>query len=403
MLSEITEGRVELVDGVRSYTFGGVTSDFPVTARVSVHDCAFYRRAALGGHIEVARSYADGLWTCDDLTALIRIFARHSDTLDATDRGWARVVEPLHRAYHWFRRNSPSGSRRNIAAHYDLGNDFFRLFLDETMTYSAGIFETSRSSMRDASIAKLDRICRKLRLSPDDHVLEIGTGWGSFAIHAARHYGCRVTTTTISREQHALAQKRVEEAGLTDRVETLLRDYRELDGQFDKLVSIEMIEAVGHQYFDTFFQKCASLLKPDGQMALQAITIADQRFETARRTVDFIKREIFPGSCIPSVERICRSVASSSDLRVTHLEDITPHYATTLARWRETMYRNIEAIRALGYSDRFIRLWDFYFCYCEGGFAERYIGTVQMTLSRPRNRSAPILPAVDAPAIEVGA
>lgn len=395
MLSKIAEGRLVLEEPSETHVFGSVTTDFPVAARISVRSDGLYRRIVFGGHISVARSYADGLWSCDDLPALIRIFVRRFDVLDSTDRGLARLIEPLNRAYHWLRRNSLDGSRRNIAAHYDLGNDFFELFLDDTMTYSAGIFETPSTTMRDASIAKLDRICRKLRLGPNDHVLEIGTGWGSFAIHAARHYGCRVTTTTISQEQHDLAQRRIEAAGVAPLVQVLRKDYRQLEGRFDKIVSIEMIEAVGHQYFDTFFRKCASLLRPDGQMALQAITIADQRYETARRTVDFIKREIFPGSCIPSVERLCRSVATSTDLRVTHLEDITPHYATTLQRWRDTMHHNIDAVRALGYTERFIRMWEFYLAYCEGGFAERYIGTVQMVLSKPHNRSRPILPSIE--------
>jgi cyclopropane-fatty-acyl-phospholipid synthase len=394
LLARIRDGRVTLIDGKERHEFGHPNTAFPVAATIHVHSPRLYRRAIFGGHIAMARSYADGDWSCDNLTALIRIFVRHMDVTDATDRGWARIAAPLHRAYHGIRRNSKSGSRQNIAAHYDLGNAFFRLFLDETMTYSSGIFESSTSSMADASFAKLDRICRKLKLSPQDRVLEIGTGWGSFALHAASRYGCHVTTTTISREQHDVAVRRVKDAGLTDRVRVLLSDYRNLDGVYDKLVSIEMIEAVGHQFLDAYFRKCSERLKPDGQMAIQAITIADQRYETARRTVDFIKRDIFPGCCIPSIERMCRSVARCTDLRLTHLEDITPHYATTLSRWRSQLHSNVDAIRGLGYSDRFVRLWDFYLAYCEGGFSERYIGCVQMLLSKPRNRSTPILPGL---------
>lgn len=380
-----------LVDGDERRTFGRSSEAFPITVTVHVYSPSLYRKAALGGHIALARAYADGAWSCDDLTGLIRIFARNLAAMDSMDRGWARLAEAVHRVFHLRRSNSREGSRRNIAAHYDLGNDFFQLFLDETMTYSAGIFEPPDASMHAASIAKLDRICRKLRLESNDEVLEIGSGWGSFALHAAQRYGCRVTTATVSKQQYELAKQKVAEAGLGDRVRVLLKDYRELAGQYDKLVSIEMIEAVGHQYFDTFFRKCSSLLKPDGLMALQAITIADQRYEVARRTVDFIKREIFPGSCIPSIERMCRSIAAHTDLRLTHLEDITPHYATTLQRWRETLHRNAEAIRSLGYSDRFMRLWEFYLCYCEGSFEERYIGSVQIMLSKPRNRSATLL------------
>lgn len=394
MLSGIREGRLTLVDGQSRHVFGDATGDEPVSVTVNVHSPMLYRRAALGGHIAMARAYADGLWSCDDLTGLIRIFVRQLDVMDATDRGWARVVEPLHRAYHWFRRNSRVGSRKNIAAHYDLGNDLFALFLDDTMTYSAGIFETPESTMREASIAKIDRLCRKLRLGPDDRLLEIGTGWGSFAIQAAKQYGCRVTTATISREQYDFARMRISAAGLANRVEVVLRDYRELTGRYDKLVSVEMVEAVGHQYYDMFFRKCSELLAPHGLMALQAITIPDHRYELARRTVDFIKRDVFPGSCIPSIERMCRSVAKGTDLKLTHLEDITPHYAETLARWREQMHGNMEDIRVLGYTERFLRLWEFYLCYCEGGFRERYTGSVQLLFAKPKNRSELVLPAM---------
>ena len=386
-----------MIDGEDRHVFGRVTQEFPVSVTVTVHSPQLYRRSVLGGHIAMARGYAEGLWSCDNLTALIRIFVRQMELMDATDGGWARLTELLNRSYHWLRRNSRSGSRNNIAAHYDLGNDFFRLILDDTMTYSAGIFESPDATMRDASVTKLDRICRKLKLGPGDRVLEIGTGWGSFAMHAAEHYGCHVTTTTISREQRDLAQQRIVDAGLDDRVRVLLEDYRELTGRYDKLVSIEMIEAVGHQYFDSYFCKCSELLEPYGQMLIQAITISDHRYETALRTVDFIQRDIFPGSCIPSIERICRSVAAHTNLKLTHLEDLTPHYAKTLSKWCEKMHRNVKEIRALGYSDRFIRLWEFYLCYCEGGFAERYIGSVQMLFAKPHNRSRPILPLLDDP------
>ncbi|MCB9852683.1 MAG: class I SAM-dependent methyltransferase [Phycisphaerales bacterium] len=394
LLSGIREGRVTLIDGQSQHVFGNAGCGSPISVTVTVHSPALYRRAALGGHIAMARSYADGLWSCDNLTGLIRIFVRQLEVMDATDRGWARIVKPLHGAFHWLRRNSRVGSRRNIAAHYDLGNDLFELILDDTMTYSAGIFETSESTMREASIAKIDRLCRKLRLGPGDRLLEIGTGWGSFAVHAASRYGCHVTTATVSREQYDVATRRIEAAGLSDQVDVLLCDYRDLSGEYDKLVCVEMIEAVGHQYYDTFFRKCSNLLAPHGLMALQAITIPDHRYELARRTVDFIKRDIFPGSCIPSIERMCRSVARGTDLKLTHLEDITPHYAETLARWRRRMHGNIDAIRALGYTDRFLRLWEFYLCYCEGGFAERYTGCVQLLFAKPRNRSNPVLPVL---------
>src|SRR5690606_1373140 len=285
-------------------------------------------------------------------------------------------------------RNSRDGSRRNIQAHYDLGNDFFALFLDPTMNYSCGIFESAEATMEQASIAKMDAICRKLDLQPGDHLLEIGTGWGALAIHAARHFGCRVTTTTISREQHALAAARIREAGLGDRIELLRRDYRDLEGRYDKLVSVEMIEAVGHRFLDTYFRRCSSLLKDDGLMLLQAITIRDEHYAQALKSVDFIQRFVFPGGFIPSVAAMSASMARTTDMQLLHLQDIGLHYATTLRRWRQRFFDNVAAVRALGYPDSFVRLWEFYLCYCEGAFLERNIGNVQMLLAKPRSRRA---------------
>jgi cyclopropane-fatty-acyl-phospholipid synthase len=334
-----------------------------------------------------------GSWTTDDLTAAICIIIRNEDVLEAMDSPVTRGVTTVsHKLFHLFRKNTKRGSRLNIAAHYDLGNDFYALFLDDTLTYSCGIFERDDSTLREASVAKYDRLCRKLRLCPDDHVVEIGTGWGGFAIHAAANYGCRVTTTTISKEQHALARERVERAGLSERVELLLEDYRDLSGQYDKLVSIEMVEAVGHHFLETFFRRCSELLKPDGVMGIQAITIKDQIYRRHIREVDFIKRYIFPGSCIPAVAPMMRSVARATDLRLWHLEDITPHYARTLREWRERFLARLDDVRAQGFNDTFVRMWEFYFCYCEAGFAERYIGDVQMVLTKPQCRCEPILP-----------
>ncbi|UCD78857.1 MAG: class I SAM-dependent methyltransferase, partial [Desulfobacterales bacterium] len=293
----------------------------------------------------------------------------------------------FYKLYHYVRKNTKAGSRKNIMAHYDLGNDFYALFLDETMTYSCGIFANESSTLREASAAKYDRICRKLQLAAGDRVLEIGTGWGGFALHAARNYGVQVTTTTISEEQHRFGQNRIKDAGLEERVTILKKDYRDLGGTFDKLVSIEMIEAVGHQYLTAFFRTCSRLLKDDGMMALQAITIGDQIFNRHKRSVDFIKRYIFPGSCIPSIAAIGSAVARATDLRLVHLEDITPHYARTLREWRRRFFANIDKVRALGFSDTFIRMWEYYLCYCEGGFSERYIGDVQMIFVKPLCRS----------------
>jgi cyclopropane-fatty-acyl-phospholipid synthase len=320
------------------------------------------------------------------LTAFFRIFILNREVMIDVEKGWARTTQPLLSLFQFLRRNTREGSRKNIEAHYDLGNDFFKLFLDDTLTYSCGIFESEHTDLREASMAKYDRLCQKIHLRPGDHVLEIGTGWGGFAMHAVRNYGCRVTTTTISPQQHALAAERIQEAGLEDRITLLLEDYRDLEGQYDKLVSIEMIEAVGHRYYDTYFSTCARLLKPNGVMAIQAITITDQVYERVKDAVDFIKRYIFPGSTIPSVTALCQSITQSSDLRLFHLEDITSHYVTTLRRWRERFIERINEVRALGYSDAFLRTWDFYFTYCEAGFAERWIGDVQMVLVKPEYR-----------------
>jgi len=394
LLERLEHGRINLVDGRERYAFGRTSNRFPLEATVTVHHQRFYGDCLFGGTIGAGEAYMSGFWSTDDLTGVIRIFALHPDLFTGMDKGLARIISPLHKYIHALKKNTREGSRRNIIAHYDLGNDFYRLFLDDTMTYSCGIFERPDSSLKDASIAKYDRICRKLGLSAADQVLEIGTGWGGFAIHAAKHYGCRVTTTTISDRQYEMARQRFTEAGLSDRIVLLKSDYRDLAGAFDKLVSIEMIEAVGHHFLEEFFQVCSRRLKPDGQMLLQAITIRDQVFDWHKRNVDFIKRYIFPGSCIPSLSAIGQAVARATDLRVFHLEDITAHYATTLRRWRENFFANLDQVKALGFPDAFIRMWEFYLCYCEGGFAERYLGDVQVLFTKPMCRREPILPAL---------
>lgn len=395
-LRRVARGRLTLVDRWGSESAGEVSPASPIDVQLCVHDAAFYGQVATGGIIGAAEAYLDGQWNCSNLTDLVRLIVLNRDVWGGLDGGWARLREPLRRVLHFLQRNTKSQARRNIAAHYDLGNDFFQLFLDETMMYSAGVFTSPESSLHEASVEKNDRICRKLQLSPDDHLLEIGTGWGGFALHAAGRYGCRVTTTTISREQHSLATERIAAAGLSDRVTVLLQDYRDLSGKFDKVVSIEMIEAVGHQWFDTYFAKCASLLKTDGMMLLQAITIADRDYATYIRSVDFIQKYIFPGGCLPSIAAICDSLQRRTDLKLFHLDDMAPHYARTLACWRENLHRNRTAIRALGekYSEQFLRLWEFYFCYCEGAFLERSCGSVQMLLTKPDCRREPILGTV---------
>ncbi|MCK9367268.1 MAG: cyclopropane-fatty-acyl-phospholipid synthase family protein [Metallibacterium scheffleri] len=399
MLGDIDESQLRLNDAAGMMILGRCDAHAvePLTARVDILDPTFYLRVATQGSIGAGEAYMDGLWRSDDLVALMRMLVRHRDRLDTLDSGSARVAGTLLKLWHALRRNSRQGSRRNIAAHYDLGNALFELFLSGDMMYSSAIYAYEGEALEDASWRKLDRVCRKLELSSTDHVLEIGTGWGGFAIHAARHYGCHVTTTTISREQYDLARARVADAGLSQHVEVLLQDYRDLDGHYDKLVSIEMVEAIGHQYLDRFFARIAELLKPHGAALLQAITIEDVRYRKALREVDFIKRHIFPGSFIPCVSALSGALARSSDLRLVNLEDIGPSYAMTLQAWRQRFLARLPEVRALGYDERFIRMWEFYLAYCEAGFRERALGDVQMLLHRPRARTSPWLPAVKMP------
>ena len=382
-LSRIEHGRLTLRHDGTTTRYG--RGDGP-SATMSVLDPAFFGSMALGGHIGAAESYVRGEWSSDDLPAVVGLFARNRVALEGLETGLARLSRPFLSAIKLRNRNTRRGSRRNIRAHYDLGNEFFASFLDETMTYSCGFFADAGASMKEASIAKYDRLCAKLEIGLADHVVEIGSGWGGFAIHAAATYGCRVTTTTISREQHRLALARVAAAGLADRVTVLLRDYRDLEGTYDKLVSIEMVEAVGHQYLGTYFETCARLLAPHGKAAIQAITVRDDWYDPRQRQVDFIKRYIFPGSFVPSVSALA-SAAGTTDLRLVHLEDITPHYVETLRHWRASFHERWDRVRTLGFDERFRRLWDFYLCYCEGGFAEAILGTGQLVFAKPLARA----------------
>ncbi len=379
-LASLEQGRLRLHENGERHAFVG-GNEGP-EASLTVLDPAFYNELAFGGSIGAGESYLLGHWRSDDLTALMRLMLRNRRALDAMETGFNGIATPLRRLAHWLHRNTRAGSRRNISAHYDLGNELFGLFLDETLMYSCAYFERPDMTLGEASTAKLDRICRLLALGPADHVLEIGTGWGGFALHAAGRYGCRVTTTTISPQQHELASARIRAAGLADRVTPLQDDYRDLRGEYDKLVSIEMIEAVGHQYLEDYFRCCTQRLRPGGRMLLQSITIADRHYARARDEVDFIKRYIFPGAFIPSVTAIAQAITAGSDMRIVHLDDIGPHYATTLARWRANFVANLGAVRALGYPETFIRMWEYYFCYCEAGFAERLLGDVQLVLAR---------------------
>jgi cyclopropane-fatty-acyl-phospholipid synthase len=379
MASHLRRGSLTVVDDRGTHRFG---SGLPEATMV-IHDTSVYPVILSEGSVGFGRSYADGLWDCDDLTSLVRILSVGlrpvTAVQDRLGQWWGSATD-------WARRLRPPGrqdDRVNIQSHYDLSNEFFALMLDETMMYSSAVFEHPEVSLADAQRAKLDRLCGKLGLVPSDHVIEIGTGWGGFAVHAASTYGCRVTTTTISDAQYRYASKRVADAGLGERVTVLDKDYRDLTGTFDKLVSIEMIEAVDWRQHDTFFRTCASLLHDEGLMALQAITLDDRSYQRAKNGSDFICEIIFPGGCIPSVEAITRSLRRSTPMTVVDLEDIGRHYVETLRRWHENVERHRQEITDLGLDGRFQRLWDLYLCYCAGAFAERHISDVQMVMAMP--------------------
>jgi cyclopropane-fatty-acyl-phospholipid synthase len=394
VLRHIEIGRLTIVEGDERLTFGRGAPE----ATVCIQDPRAWV-ALLRGSRGLAESYRDGHWDSPDLTAVIRVAARNVTGLDEVRRRLSPLREPFQRGRAAFRRNTPRRSRKDIEAHYDLGNELFGLFLDPTMMYSSAVFDDPQMTLEEASIAKLERICDKLRLGPDDHVLEIGTGWGGFAVHAAATRGCRVTTTTISREQHDHAVARVRAAGLQDRVTVLMDDYRDLEGQYDKLVSIEMIEAVGWKDFDTFFSVCSDRLAPDGSMLLQAIVMDDRAYQVERASKSFIRTLIFPNGCLPSREVIARCVARDTDLHAVHLEDLTPHYAETLKRWRANFDAAESELEALGYDERFRRLWRMYLAYCEAGFAERRIGLIQTVLAKPHWRPEVTEPAAALPTV----
>lgn len=380
-LSSISLGQLTLADPCGRLVFGNAAEQHS-SAMVEVRHPRAYRLLATGGNLGAAEGYLQGLWNCDDLVNLFRLLSQNALTLQAMDRGLSRLRAPVRWFERRLRRNTRAGSRRNISAHYDLSNEFFALFLDPTMTYSSGIFEQPQTTLEQASCTKYERLCRQLQLTPADHVLEIGTGWGGFAEHAASRYGCRVTTTTISREQFEYARRRIATAGLADRVTLLCRDYRDLNGHFDKLVSIEMIEAVGHENLATYFRKSWQLLRPGGLFALQAITMPEQRYHRYRNSTDFIQKYIFPGGCLPSVNAITQAAAATRSFRLIDLHDFALHYARTLSLWRHRFRDNLPAVRRLGFDDRFIRAWEYYLSYCEAGFQEERIGLAQMTFRK---------------------
>lgn len=388
-LAHLCHGQLTLVEAGERQLFG--QPDASLRAEIQVHDAAFWPMVAGNGSIGAGEAYMQGFWSSPDLTAVIRLFVANLDVLDGLEGGLARLGRPLLHGLHWLNRNTRQGSRKNIAAHYDLGNALFEQLLDSTMMYSAAMFRSAEDSLEQAQLYKLQRICEKLDLQPNDHLLEIGTGWGGMALYAASHYGCRVTTTTLSREQYEYTRQRIEAQGLQERVTLLLQDYRDLEGQYDKLVSIEMIEAVGHRYLPTYFRQCARLLKDDGLMLLQSITIRDQRYEQAKRSVDFIQRYIFPGGALPSLQVLLENVGRDTDLNLHHMEDFGLHYARTLRLWHDNLRRARHSLEQRGYDEQFYRLWEFYLCYCEGGFLERSIGAAQLLLAKPGARPEPLL------------
>ena len=390
-LAQLGHGRLVIREaGGEDLVFGDGDDRYP-QAELVIHNHSTWRDLVTGGSIGAAESFVAGDWSSPDLTALLRFFTRNIDTMNRFEDRFAWISKPALKALHWLNRNTPEGSRKNISAHYDLGNDLFRLFLDPTMMYSSAIYPREDATLDEAAVHKLDTICRKLDLGPEDRVVEIGTGWGGFAIHAAKHYGCHVTTTTISREQLELAKARVKAEGLEDRITLLFDDYRDLQGQFDKLVSIEMIEAVGPQFLDSYLSQISHLLKPDGLALIQAINMPEQRYHRALKNVDFIQRYIFPGSFIPSFGAILGSMNRGSDLVLTHAEDFGFHYARTLRDWCDRFMARRQELEQLGYDQAFQRLWHFYFAYCEAGFSERAIGVAHLVMAKPANKRANIL------------
>lgn len=383
-LSNLRHGRLTLVAPSGITTYGDPHSDLAAT--LYVRNPRFFSRILFGGEEGAGDSYSDGDWSSDDIVTLIRIAVRNLSVVESGWRWTSVVMRAIYRIQYRLQSNTIAGSKRNIAAHYDLSNDFFRLFLDSEMLYSSAFYDDPAESLEAAQIRKVDRICRKLQLSPGDHVLEIGTGWGAFAAHAATHYGCRVTTTTISRQQHDAARDRFRRLGEPgERIELLFEDYRNLKGSYDKVVSIEMFEAVGLEYYDQFFGACDRLLAPAGSLCMQTITMNEQRFPRYHRETDWIKRRIFPGAELSSISEILRSLGRVTSLTLAHCEDIGIHYALTLAEWRRRFLAARDQVEQLGFNETFIRSWDYYLAYCEGAFRERYIGDVQLLLTKIHN------------------
>jgi cyclopropane-fatty-acyl-phospholipid synthase len=378
VFEKITYGQLEVVEGSEHFLFSQSKSEASIKGKIHIHDISIYRDFVRGGSIGVAQAYIDGKWSSPDLTSVIRIFAKAQQQTDELDKkkSWINTIK--NSVFHWKNSNSQSGSKRNILAHYDLGNELYTRFLDPEMMYSSAIYPTKDATLAEAQLHKLDTICQKLALTSEDHLLEIGTGWGGLAIYAAQHYGCKVTTTTISDEQFDYANERVNELGLAGQITLLKKDYRDLTGTFDKVVSIEMIEAVGFEFLPSFFKQCNDRLKTGGKLLIQSITIADQRFDSYKNNVDFIQRYIFPGGFLPSINVLSHHVTEHSSMVIESLHDIGLDYAKTLADWRAAFLIKWPELTEFGYDEEFKRLWLYYFAYCEGAFLERATSTIQL-------------------------
>ena len=389
LLSKMKLGNLELtLPSGELLVFGNGVGN--VNANITITTPKFFRRCVLYGDIGFGEGYVDGDWETDNIVNVIKWVILNIENAPTVSGSTTKTVSLnllkfFNKIYHFTRLNSVSGSKENIAAHYDLNNNFFALFLDPTITYSSAYFKEEGMSLQQAQIEKYDRLCKQLNLKPSDHVLEIGTGWGGNAIYIAKNYGCRVTTATISEEQFKLATARVEEENLQEKVTVLLKDYRFIEGQFDKIVSIEMLEAVGHKFLDIYFKKCDELLKKNGILALQVITCPDSRYESLRNGVDWIQKHIFPGSLLPSVAAINKAINNTCDLTLVDLKDIGLDYARTLAIWKEQFNKKLDEVKNLGFDEQFIRKWNYYLSYCEGAFEMRNINTMQLVYSRPNN------------------
>ena len=381
-------GYIKIEDQGKVYKFGDPKSESKVN--VQIYSSEFYVFLGSGGVTGVAESYMLGHWSADNLVLLLQLVLKNKNILLSLDSGFAKLLSPINKIVHWSKQNTIKGSKQNILAHYDLSNEFYKLWLDPSMTYSCGYFTNSSVSLEDASKEKIDRICRKLKLNKDDHVLEIGTGWGSFSVHAVKNYGCKINTVTISDAQYEYASRLVKDNGLESQIQIFNQDYRKITGKYDKIVSIEMIEAVGHQFIPEYFSRISSLLKQDGLVAIQGITYNDQNFEKYKNSVDFIKKYIFPGSCLISIAQISDVVKNYTDLALVDMEDITKHYAETLFRWKENFMSVIPQVKEMGFSEAFIKMWEFYFVFCEAGFRERNIGDVQLIFSKSGARNIDI-------------